>query len=311
MQNKKSIFLLINVFCNVFANYAILEHIPHYSEIPNNGAKKCISSNPDRRMPSFGEIVKRNMEARNNNNVNSGNGNFHYQLQYKNGIPSTEEFTNMYYSIQFTPQTTLRREHYYAFYTPIGYTGFQPHSETEMNLVFSSFSPDSSVVDTTLCFNGADGGAGTSCSNLLTNFKPFDIYIIRIQKTGYAQYAAHLLDNFGNELLKIGEYKFSNYTAITAVDDSNWNSGFIESFVDNSWPNCCDIMRAQAFIFGPFSSDDNGAYATSFTFDKYGTTCSEQEMNLGYTNFNVSVLIPGSYTLTKSTSSLISLGWLN
>lgn len=314
MKIRKHNCLLIQIFCTllfnkVFCAENIIQKIPNYGKLPNNGANKCVSKRSDfnsvlQKPPTFAEVLDERRAS-----VSSGNGLFKYSLTYRNGVPSPSEFTNMYFAIKFTPQTTFRREHYYAFYTPIGYTGFQPHSETEMNLVFSSFSADSMVVDSELCYKGADGGAGTSCSNLYTDLDHNAVYMIRIQKTGRAQYAAHLLDNSGVELIKIGEYKFNDYSKVTAVDGA-WDQGFIESFVDNKWASCCDVMRAQAYIFGPFSSDFGGGVANSFTFSKYGTTCSNSEVNLDYKGFDVVVAIPGIPTKQNLASGLVSIGWL-
>lgn len=232
---------------------------------------------------------------------------FNYKFEYNEGSTTKAAWTNMYYPFMTTYHTSNETGYYYAFYTPIGYTGFQPKPNGELKLIFSSFSEYSYVVDSQLCSPGADYGSGTSCKTQISGLEPYKIYYIRVTRTGHNRFAAHVLTN-EKVIAKIGEYAFMSKKGIRDLDGF---SGFIEDYVSTNHASaCCQARRTDALIFAPFSTDFGNGFGKSMNAGIYGSTCNEEASNLNFTFHNYKVELPNNAGSGQLAAVHLSKGWV-
>lgn len=229
-------------------------------------------------------------------------------FSYKFDSIANDQWQNIYYPIMFTEYTHPEIDHYYAFYTPVGYTGYQPHPNAHMKLIFSSFSADAYPISSN-CHRGADSySGGTSCSTQIENWQPYEVYFIHVHRINSTAVEAFFLrDGYAPEL--IGSYFFLQESSIKALDG---NSGFIEDFdySEPSFQSCCTISHAEALIFGMFTTDEGGKVSTDMDAGQYGCSCPIQATNTISKFYSTQLTLPGSDQPLELPAVLLRRGWL-
>nr|QKT21524.1 putative DUF3472 protein [Vesanto virus] len=232
---------------------------------------------------------------------------FNANLHFNNLILASDKWTNMYYAFMTTDTTDMVRQHYYAYYTPIGYTGFQPQSNGDIRFVFSTFSRNTNPLAST-CSPGADGGPGVSCAVRVSGISANEIFYIKISRVGEdAVFQGQVLH--GNKQYLIGKYSFDDASMVDKP--SSIATGFVENFIStNHMDSCCDCPKTDAVVFAPFSTDSDGAYGQEMFVGQYGSTCSANAFNLGYTNYDFDLVFEDGQ-VRKLAAVHIWKGWVD
>lgn len=228
-------------------------------------------------------------------------------LRYNGPKPTRYTWTNLYYPFMMTEETTRFTQHYYAYYTPVGYTGFQPIDGGNIQIIFSTFTGDTVLHDTEHCKYGADGGAGISCKRQFPNIGPSEVFYIRIRREGKTTFVGEFIHD-GN-IFQVGKYEFNNPDDVDAPE--NKVIGFIENFTGtNKLNSCCDCAKLNAVIFGVFSTDAGGAFGTNMEVSQYGSTCTEEALHLGHEDYEFTTILPADNISGQLTASHIWKGWV-
>ncbi|KAJ5212096.1 uncharacterized protein N7498_003742 [Penicillium cinerascens] len=139
----------------------------------------------------------------------------------------------------------------------IGYTGLQPRpnsgSSSVVHAVFSSFVEGTTSSDDN-CSNGADGGAGVSCSvDVDTTYAHG--YLLEIKNTGGTTWTGTLVDSVTGQHHHIGSYTLPSGSQ--GIKDSQM--GFVEYYPWNSQPShsCSSLPKTEVKFGVPTTSSGN------------------------------------------------------
>lgn len=208
---------------------------------------------------------------------------FSANMHFPQSVPASDEWTNLYYPFMMTDQTERITQQYYAYYTPIGYTGFQPRTGGGVQFIFSTFSANTNPLSEN-CHSGADGWSdGVSCSVTVDGIEANEVFYVRITRVGNgAVFQGEVL--YKDRKVLIGKYSFDD---ASMVDSPSVNvPGFIENYTSsNKMNSCCDCRKADAVVFAPFSTDAGGSYGEEMSVGQYGSTCTPTSLHLGWKNY--------------------------
>ncbi|KAJ5683458.1 hypothetical protein N7462_006623 [Penicillium macrosclerotiorum] len=138
----------------------------------------------------------------------------------------------------------------------VGYTGLQPRedngSQPVIHGVFSSFISGTTTDDSN-CSDGADGGAGVSCSVDVTASYAHG-YLLKIQNTSGTTWTGTLVDAVTGTETHIGSYTLPSGSG--GIKGSQ--VGFVEYYPWNSGTHTCDQLPKTSVTFGaPTTSSGN------------------------------------------------------
>ena len=130
----------------------------------------------------------------------------------------------------------------------IGYTGLQPRPDSNSNpvihAVFSSFIKDSTTTDGN-CHNGADGGAGVSCSVEFSG--PYEnAYQLEIRNTKDTTWNGTVVDATTGRRVHVGSYTLPAGTQ--GIKGSQ--VGFVEYYPWNTGSHTCASLPYTSMVFG-------------------------------------------------------------
>ncbi|KKK16877.1 hypothetical protein AOCH_005739 [Aspergillus ochraceoroseus] len=188
-------------------------------------------------------------------------------------LPGTTALVGLTWSISDTPSTGLmditfpisiaNAPHETGFYfaqqfnfvnlSDVGYTGLQPRPDKNgasiVHAAFSSFVAGTTSTDEN-CSNGADGGAGVSCSiEIPAPYSP--LYHLIVQNTAGTTWRGTLVDTESGNSTRIGEYTLP----AGAGGIKSTQVGFIEYYPWNSVPShsCGSLPYTNVTFLDPFT----------------------------------------------------------
>lgn len=161
----------------------------------------------------------------------------------------------------------------------IGYTGLQPRPDENgasiIHAVFSSFVPGSTSTDDN-CSDGADGGAGVSCSVEIPATYAH-LYNLVVENSEGTTWTGTLVDTVDGNSTHIGAYTLPEGAG--GIKDSQL--GFVEYYPWNSGSHTCDELPYTNASFAAPTSSVSGTEGTVSKVYEYGD-CD------GKVNFDVS-----------------------
>jgi hypothetical protein len=170
----------------------------------------------------------------------------------------------------------------------LGYTGLQPRPDSDSNSVihaaFSSFVSGTSTNDSN-CSNGADGGAGVSCS-IEINGDYSHTFNLVVQKSCGQIWIGTLVDTVTGQETHIGSWSLPS--GATGIESSQL--GFVEYVPWNSESHACDQLPKTDVIFGNPMTTNNGTGALSSAWE-YGDCVGEVGFSSSQTSSGVEVTV--------------------
>ncbi|GFF44427.1 hypothetical protein IFM46972_07541 [Aspergillus udagawae] len=193
-------------------------------------------------------------------------------------IPFTQALVGLSWSVSNTPSSGLKditfpismtdAPHKTGFYfaqqfafnglSDVGYTGLQPRPDASgssiVHAVFSSFVAGTTSTDQN-CSDGADGGAGVSCSvEIPAPYAP--LYDLVVKNTGGTTWKATLVDTATGKSTHVGSYKLPSGAGGIKSDQE----GFVEYYPWNGMAShSCSSLPYTNVTFGTPRTSTPGA----------------------------------------------------
>jgi hypothetical protein len=143
----------------------------------------------------------------------------------------------------------------------VGYTGLQPRADSGSNsvvhAVFSSFAAGTTTSDEN-CSDGADGGAGVSCS-VDVDSAYADTCDLLVENTSGRTWSVTLVDTVSGTRTHIGSWTLTS--GASGIKGSQ--VGFVEYYPWNSGTHMCDQLPYTQVRFGVPTTTTSGAGAGS------------------------------------------------
>ncbi|CAL5870334.1 uncharacterized protein PFLUO_LOCUS4570 [Penicillium psychrofluorescens] len=153
-------------------------------------------------------------------------------------MPNAPHVSGFYFAQQFN----------FVGQSDVGYTGLQPRedsgSSSVVHAVFSSFINGTTSSDSN-CSNGADGGAGVSCS-VDVDSTYADGYELLIENTEGTTWTGTLVDSVTGTETHIGSYTLPSGSS----GISGSQLGFVEYYPWNSGSHSCSDLPKTEVTFG-------------------------------------------------------------
>ncbi|KAJ6131638.1 hypothetical protein N7523_001344 [Penicillium sp. IBT 18751x] len=193
-------------------------------------------------------------------------------------MPNAPHVSGYYFAQQFN----------FVGLNDVGYTGLQPRkdsgSSSVVHAVFSSFIAGTTSSDSN-CSEGADGGAGISCSVEVESTYA-DGYLLQIQNTEGTTWTGTLVDAVTGKQTHIGSYTLP--AGSQGIQGSQ--GGFVEYYPWNSGTHTCDELPKTEVLFGiPTTSSGNaGSLGNAY---EYGDCVGKVDFNSVRTSSGVDVTV--------------------
>jgi hypothetical protein len=140
----------------------------------------------------------------------------------------------------------------------VGYTGIQPFGEG-MQVIFSSFQKDTQVLNKEHCSDGADGGAGVSCSIRLPKNSVGSWYYLNVKEDNHV-WTGVITDSKTGESTQIGKWQVPEKCKKVTSSES----GFLEEFGSSNTKVSCDKKPLLEFdVMAPLAYDAKGTLLPS------------------------------------------------
>lgn len=163
----------------------------------------------------------------------------------------------------------------------VGYTGIQPFGEG-MQVIFSSFQKGTQVLNKERCSDGADGGAGVSCSLRLPKNNIGSWYYLNVKEDNHV-WIGVITD--GTTSTEVGKWKVpENCKRVSSSE-----SGFLEEFGSSNNNVPCDKKPLLQFdLMAPLVYDSKGTLLPSTIGKPYDKGKCEGKMGFNFTEDNTS-----------------------
>lgn len=187
-------------------------------------------------------------------------GNVRYEWEIpdapKSGMTSLSMPITIHKDSAHVKSSYVSTEYSFTGQDNVGYMGLQPRADSaqgsaRMLAVFSSFVPGTTSTDEN-CRDGADGGAGLSCS-FEFDAVPGRTYEVEVKKTGKDTWTGTAVDTVKGERIHIGTYTLPAGSGKL----ENSQTGFVENF-SNPSKTCEGVQRIDVTIGRPHTGNIQG-----------------------------------------------------
>ncbi|KAH8690639.1 hypothetical protein BGW36DRAFT_432432 [Talaromyces proteolyticus] len=170
----------------------------------------------------------------------------------------------------------------------VGYIGLQPRPDSGSNSVihaaFSSF-VSGTTTDDSNCSDGADGGAGVSCS-IEINGDYSHTFDLVVQNTSGQTWTGTLVDTVTGQETHIGSWSLPS--GASGIKSSQ--VGFVEYYPWNSGTHSCDQLPKTEVTFGIPTTTNSGAGSLGSAYE-YGDCVGKVGFSSSQTSSGVEVTV--------------------